>query len=241
MFEVDYTTLNPLACVQVKEKITQYMVSDGAGGYVGLGLATSPYKETSFMAIARRFDFSLPNEMPYFMALCEAGTDAFTNFSCYTSAGDESFKPRGAIHISGESEYKEFANATGRPDLLTNQVLVSTELAFDAAYFIWLTHNLSSLCPIRTVVVNSFGPDYEMNPPVCDRFVLGQMNDITGKNADWEVVESYFRFCDRLQTIKTTSERRRTNEEKAGIFKKTDGTSLKAVFEKAARNSPYDH
>ena len=221
MSAVNYTTLNPIACVQIKQGLVLHMVPEGEG-YVGLGVWEEPYFVTVMASLMSKYDLDI-STAPYFMALCESGTNDFTEFGSYTSAGNESFKPRGAIYISGEEEYEEFADYLGRPDLLTNQSLVRTELAFDAAYFKWVKHDLGSHCPARTNL--RFLPDastsYELNPPVCDTAALSYMNQATGKNANAEVVEIFCRWADKINEIQSKGANRPTD-------------SLKEMFLRAA-------
>jgi len=221
MSAVNYTTLNPIACVQIKQGLVLHMVPEGEG-YVGLGVWEEPYFVTVMATLMGKYDLDI-STAPYFMALCESGTNEFTEFGAYTSAGNESFKPRGAILISGAEEYQEFADFLGRPDLLTNQSLVRTELAFDAAYFKWVKHDLGSHCPARTNL--RFLPDastsYELNPPVCNTAALSYMNQATGKNANAEVVEIFCRWADKINEIQSKGANRPTD-------------SLKEMFLRAA-------
>jgi len=222
MSAVNYTTLNPIACVQIKQEIVDNMVPDG-DGYVGLGVWEEPYSYTVFGAIMRKYNLNI-STAPYFMALCEAGTNSFTEFGSYTSAGNESFKPRGAIYISGEEEYEEFADYLGRPDLLTNQSLVRTELAFDAAYFKWQKLDLGSHCPARTNLrLQQVASAYELNPPVADAVALSHMNQATGKNATAAVVELYCGGVDHINHVLVSN-----------VNKPNDSVSLKAIFAQAA-------
>lgn len=46
------------------------------------------------------------------------------------------FRGRGAVQLTGRAMYQAFANAIGRPDVMTNPDIVAGELSFDsAAYF----------------------------------------------------------------------------------------------------------
>jgi hypothetical protein len=217
MSTVNYTTFNPLACVQIKQQHIQHMVPDG-GSYIGLGVWDEPYSTMIFGTLMNKYNLDI-STAPYFMALCESGTDEFTNFSAYTSAGNEPFKSRGAIHISGEEEYQEFAEYLGRPDLLTTQSLVRTELAFDAAYFKWEKLDLGSHCP----AVTSVGPsDHQIILPPVDHDVIAYLNQVTGKNATAEVVAALYRMADKLLLFKTLSERDNPPN---------DGSKLKNLFQ----------
>ncbi len=210
MSAVNYTTLNPIACVQIKQGLVLHMVPEGEG-YVGLGVWEEPYFVTVMAALMRKYDLDI-STAPYFMALCEAGTNEFTEFGAYTSAGNESFKPRGAIYISGEEEYTEFADYLKRPDLLTNQSLVRTELAFDAAYFKWQKLDLGSHCPTRTnlrlhpntTTNGELGISqraYGLSPSEANATALSYLNQATGKNATTEAVQLFCGLIDLLNFV----------------------------------------
>ncbi len=214
MSAVNYTTLNPIACVQIKQGIVDNMVPDG-DGYVGLGVWEPPHAILVFGSLMRKYGLDI-STAPYFMALCEAGTNDFTEFGSYTSAGNESFKPRGAIYISGEEEYAEFADYLGRPDLLTNQTLVRTELAFDAAYFVWQKHDLGSHCPARTNLrlhsetttngeLGNAHRTYGLNPSVADAATLSYLNQVTGKDATTQAVQLFCGWVDLINFIQVQS------------------------------------
>ena len=202
MSAVNYTTLNPITCVQIKHEMFEHMVPEG-DSYIGLGVWDEPYSTLVFATLMKKYNLDI-STAPYFMALCEAGTNEFTEFGAYTSAGNESFKPRGAIHISGEEEYTEFADYLGRPDLLTNQSLVRTELAFDAAYFVWQKHDLGSHCPIVPQITSS---DYQVILPPIDHNAINYLNQATGKNATALAVAVFYRMADKLLLFKSMSER----------------------------------
>lgn len=56
------------------------------------------------------------------------------------------FRGRGAIQLTGRSNYTAFSKWSNRPDVLTNPDLVSTELAFDSAVWFFHANNLWTIC-----------------------------------------------------------------------------------------------
>jgi putative chitinase len=55
------------------------------------------------------------------------------------------FRGRGAIQLTGKSNYQAFADHIGRPDVMTNPDIVSSELAFESALFFFNKNNLWSI------------------------------------------------------------------------------------------------
>jgi len=66
--------------------------------------------------------------------------------------GDESsgdgykYRGRGAIQLTGKDNYAAFAKSIGRPDVLTNPDIVSSELAFESAMFFFDKNKLWDIC-----------------------------------------------------------------------------------------------
>jgi putative chitinase len=56
------------------------------------------------------------------------------------------FRGRGAIQLTGRINYQAFADHVGRPDVMTNPDIVSTELAFESALYFFDKNNLWSIC-----------------------------------------------------------------------------------------------
>lgn len=56
------------------------------------------------------------------------------------------FKGRGALQLTGKSNYKAFADYIGRPDIMTNPDLVAGELAFESALWFFDKNKLWSIC-----------------------------------------------------------------------------------------------
>jgi len=62
------------------------------------------------------------------------------------SSGDGwKFRGRGPIQLTGKSNYTTFATDIGRPDVLTNPDLVTTELAFESALWFFRKNNLFAI------------------------------------------------------------------------------------------------
>jgi putative chitinase len=53
---------------------------------------------------------------------------------------------RGALQLTGEFNFKAFADYIGRPDVMTNPDLVATELAFESALWFFDKNKLWSIC-----------------------------------------------------------------------------------------------
>ena len=56
------------------------------------------------------------------------------------------YRGRGAIQLTGKANYQAFATHIGRPDVMTNPDIVSTELAFESALFFFEKNNLWAIC-----------------------------------------------------------------------------------------------
>jgi putative chitinase len=56
------------------------------------------------------------------------------------------YRGRGAIQLTGKANYQAFATHIGRPDVMTNPDIVSTELAFESALFFFEKNNLWAVC-----------------------------------------------------------------------------------------------
>jgi putative chitinase len=56
------------------------------------------------------------------------------------------YKGRGALQLTGKSNYKAFADYIGRPDIMTNPDLVATELAFESALWFFDKNKLWGIC-----------------------------------------------------------------------------------------------
>lgn len=62
------------------------------------------------------------------------------------SSGDGwKFRGRGPIQLTGKDNYTAFANDIGRPDVLTNPDIVTTELAFESALWFFRKNNLFAI------------------------------------------------------------------------------------------------
>ena len=66
--------------------------------------------------------------------------------------GDESsgdgwrFRGRGALQLTGRSNYQAFADATNRPEVMQNPDLVATDLAFESAMYFFEKNKLWVIC-----------------------------------------------------------------------------------------------
>lgn len=56
------------------------------------------------------------------------------------------YRGRGAIQLTGKDNYAAFAKAIGRPDVLSNPDIVSSELAFESAMFFFDKNKLWDIC-----------------------------------------------------------------------------------------------
>lgn len=56
------------------------------------------------------------------------------------------YRGRGAIQLTGHDNYAAFAKAFGRPDILSNPDIVSSELAFESAMFFFDKNKLWDIC-----------------------------------------------------------------------------------------------
>ena len=56
------------------------------------------------------------------------------------------YKGRGALQLTGKSNYRAFADYIGRPVIMTNPDLVATELAFESALWFFDKNKLWSIC-----------------------------------------------------------------------------------------------
>jgi putative chitinase len=56
------------------------------------------------------------------------------------------YKGRGALQLTGKSNYKAFADYIGRPDIMDNPDLVATELAFESALWFFDKNKLWGIC-----------------------------------------------------------------------------------------------
>jgi putative chitinase len=62
------------------------------------------------------------------------------------SSGDGwKFRGRGPIQLTGKSNYTQFSQDVGRPDVLTNPDIVATELAFESALWFFRKNNLFAI------------------------------------------------------------------------------------------------
>ena len=69
------------------------------------------------------------------------------------SSGDGyKFRGRGPIQLTGKDNYTAFAEAVGRPDVLTNPDVVSQELAFESALWFFRTNGLLTVADKGTTV-----------------------------------------------------------------------------------------
>ena len=63
------------------------------------------------------------------------------------SSGDGwKYRVRGALQLTGKSNYEAFAKYCNRPDVMTNPDLVATELAFESAMFFFERNKLWAIC-----------------------------------------------------------------------------------------------
>jgi putative chitinase len=63
------------------------------------------------------------------------------------SSGDGwKYRGRGALQLTGKSNYEAFAKYCNRPDVMTNPDLVATELAFESAMFFFERNKLWAIC-----------------------------------------------------------------------------------------------
>ena len=63
------------------------------------------------------------------------------------SSGDGwKYRGRGALQLTGKSNYEAFAKYCNRPDVMINPDLVATELAFESAMFFFERNKLWSIC-----------------------------------------------------------------------------------------------
>lgn len=56
------------------------------------------------------------------------------------------YRGRGALQLTGKDNYKAFAQYLGKPEIITNPDLVSTEYAFESAMFFFDKNKLWSIC-----------------------------------------------------------------------------------------------
>jgi putative chitinase len=56
------------------------------------------------------------------------------------------YRGRGALQLTGKSNYEAFAKYCNRPDVMTNPDLVATELAFESAMFFFERNKLWAIC-----------------------------------------------------------------------------------------------
>lgn len=56
------------------------------------------------------------------------------------------FRGRGALQLTGRSNYQEFANYVNRPDVMTNPDIVAGELCFESALWFFDKNKLWSIC-----------------------------------------------------------------------------------------------
>ncbi len=56
------------------------------------------------------------------------------------------FRGRGALQLTGKSNYQAFANYIGRPDVMDNPDLVATELCFESALWFFDKNKLWGIC-----------------------------------------------------------------------------------------------
>lgn len=56
------------------------------------------------------------------------------------------YRGRGALQLTGKSNYEAFAKFCNRPDVMTNPDLVATELAFESAMFFFERNKLWTIC-----------------------------------------------------------------------------------------------
>lgn len=56
------------------------------------------------------------------------------------------YRGRGALQLTGKSNYQAFADYMKRPDIMTNPDIVATELAFESAMFFFERNKLWAIC-----------------------------------------------------------------------------------------------
>jgi len=56
------------------------------------------------------------------------------------------FRGRGALQTTGKSNYKEFSDSIGKPEIMVNPDLVATEYSFEAAMFYFNKNKLWDIC-----------------------------------------------------------------------------------------------
>lgn len=56
------------------------------------------------------------------------------------------YRGRGALQLTGKSNYQAFANYLGKPEIMTNPDLVATEFAFESAMFFFERNSLWKIC-----------------------------------------------------------------------------------------------
>jgi putative chitinase len=56
------------------------------------------------------------------------------------------FRGRGALQLTGKSNYKAFSDYLKKPEIMTNPDLVSTDFAFESAIFFFDNNKLWSIC-----------------------------------------------------------------------------------------------
>lgn len=56
------------------------------------------------------------------------------------------FRGRGALQLTGKSNYQSFSNYLKKPEIMTNPDLVATEFAFESAIFFFDNNKLWSIC-----------------------------------------------------------------------------------------------
>jgi putative chitinase len=56
------------------------------------------------------------------------------------------FRGRGALQLTGKSNYEAFAKYLGKPEIMTNPDLVATTYAFESAMFFFEKNSLWSIC-----------------------------------------------------------------------------------------------
>lgn len=64
-----------------------------------------------------------------------------------TASGDGwKYRGRGALQLTGKSNYQAFADYLGKPEIMTNPDLVATEYSFESAKFFFDKNKLWDLC-----------------------------------------------------------------------------------------------
>lgn len=64
----------------------------------------------------------------------------------FNSGDGWKYRGRGAIQLTGRSNYQDFARAFNRPDIMDNPDIVATELAFESALFFFNRNKLWTIC-----------------------------------------------------------------------------------------------